>query len=43
MSYIPEPQAFIDPFTGEQAFAVEPITNCPHALTLDLHSIQQTI
>ncbi|EAR86307.2 Zn-finger in ubiquitin-hydrolase (macronuclear) [Tetrahymena thermophila SB210] len=36
-------QAFIDPFTGEEAFAVEPITNCPHALKLDLKKTEETI
>ncbi|KAL4512196.1 hypothetical protein ABPG72_005198 [Tetrahymena utriculariae] len=36
-------QAFIDPFTGEEAFAVEPITNCPHALKLDLKKTEDII
>ncbi|KAL4474996.1 hypothetical protein ABPG74_001692 [Tetrahymena malaccensis] len=36
-------QAFIDPFTGEEAFAVEPITNCPHALKLNFKKTEEII
>jgi len=26
------PNTLVDPITGEEAFAVEPKTDCPHAL-----------